>query len=169
MSNEHRLYNLLDGESYSDAVDRLSRQDRNAYGQKTPSVSARIRNEVTLESRINLDPGTDMFALCAYLAHGITGMYKKIMESDASDNDKIILANQAKDLEQIAARFAKSVDVRRAERKKIEEEACKKSTSLDGETRTESEKPLFKQHLLSFLSRCQSTLSGILSTKAKKN
>lgn len=150
MGNESRLYALKEGETYVQAVERLSFQDRNAYGQKHMSIAARVKNEVTAVSRIDTTPGSDMFSLSSYISHSLARMYSAIQESDASEESKIKLANAVKDIEQVAARFAQSVDLRRKEQKEREKK-CKQNTTSASAIPTESEKQSARSLLGSLL------------------
>lgn len=168
MGNLSRLYGLSEKETYAQAVERLAGLDRNAYGQKAMSIAARVKNEVTAVSNVDVRPGSDMYALSSYISHGLSKMYAAIMASDASDASKVEMANTVKHLEQIAAQFAESINLKRMEQRKREQEMKRcQSTSSDGETRTESEKRSSRS-LRGFLGNLSRSIrSAIPGTKAK--
>ena len=93
--------------TYKQSIEDLSADDRNAYGQGVNSISARIRNNVTMVSNVQTGPGSDICMLANSLAHPLKALYETILNSeDISDSTKLKMANLIKDIEEVPAKFA---------------------------------------------------------------
>ena len=90
-------------QSFVEYMDLLADLDSLKYGQGLRSVAARIKNNVSLGSRIKTDEGSEMLMLCNITAHSVRKLYNYVKQMEISDEQKRTLTNAIAEIESIPA------------------------------------------------------------------
>jgi hypothetical protein len=103
-------------QSFVEYMELLADLDSLKYSQSLRSIAARVKNNVSLGSRIKTDEGSEMLLLCNITAHSVRKLYNYVKEMDISDEQKRKLTNAIAEVEGVPASLGVAITQNRKQK-----------------------------------------------------